>query len=127
MSEIVLYFIGVFLTLLTTGFFPAGLFHILFYSIYTDVPENIYFSDVIFQNVQPLHNFKLIQDFLEYIARGIRKSTLENGQKVAGVLGVLSVLVTWEMNFFCISSIFCDFESKVLKSIYTRKMPKKAW
>ena len=55
------------------------------------------------------------------------RSTLENGQKVAGVLGVLSVLVTWEMNFLCISSIFCDFESKVPKSIYTRKMPKKAW
>ena len=58
------------------------------------------------------------------------QSTLENGQKAAGVLGVLgvlSVLVTWEMNFLCISSIFCDFESKVPKSIYTRKMPKKAW
>ena len=41
---------------------------------YTDVPKNLYFSDVIFQNVQPLNNFKLIQDFLEYIARGIRKT-----------------------------------------------------
>ena len=42
--------------------------------VYTDVPENIYFSDVIFQNVQPLNNFKLIQDFLKYIVRGIRKT-----------------------------------------------------
>ena len=66
---------------------------------------------------------KLICDSVLVVAR----STLENGQKVAGVLGVLSVLVTWEMNFLCISSIFCDFESKVPKSIYTRKMPKKAW
>ena len=42
--------------------------------VYTDVPENIYFSDFIFQNVQPLNNFKMIQDFLEYIAQGIRKT-----------------------------------------------------
>ena len=41
------------------------------------------------------------------------RSTLENSQKVAGVLVVLSVLVTWKMNFLCMFSIFCDFESKV--------------
>ena len=52
------------------------------------------------------------------------QSTLENGKKVAGFL---SVLVTWKMNFLCIFSIFCDFESKVQKSIYARKMSKKAW
>ena len=59
--------------------------------------------------------------------------TLENGQKVAGqydvlcVSCVLRVLVTRKMNFLCIFSIFCDFESKVPKLIYTRKMPKKVW
>ena len=42
--------------------------------VYTDVPENKYFSVVIFQNVQPINNLKLIQDFLEYIAQGIRKT-----------------------------------------------------
>ena len=28
-------------------------------------------------------------------------------------MGVLSVLVTWKMNFLCMFSIFCDFEAKV--------------